>query len=207
MSRFDLLDISKDHAAAIGNVVTNWAIVEGQLANIISYLLRLPPAPSHATTAETSVIQRIHLIKTLVGLTGNQAWIDAWKQLETDLDDLRTRRNDVVHAEWRATGIPDTPHEGIRVKARGRLLITVNLAPTRDILKLASAIASLEEKLSRFVYTLVAGGAPAIIASPNPPGPSPTPSQGHKGSGPAPTRLAKSARKRIRRAKLKNRSS
>jgi hypothetical protein len=191
--------VSEKHACAIGRVAINWALVEGILAKIVIDLLSLNPEPGHASTAEVSIIQRIQLIKTLIGLTGNKSWINEWGALENELGDMRVMRNDVIHAEWRGSPDPLAPNQGIRTKAKGRVTITLNFAPTTEMVKLASEIRDLEEKLGRFAYTVVIGGAPAIISGPNPPGPPPIRLQGRKGSAQVPLHPPKRERKRQRK--------
>jgi hypothetical protein len=66
--------IKPDHAAAIGHVAAHWSLIQEHLGFLIYGLLGLHSMVGHAVTAELSTIQRVQMICTFVGLTGNKAW-------------------------------------------------------------------------------------------------------------------------------------
>jgi hypothetical protein len=134
-----LFPITNEHAAAIGRVAVNWSLVEGQVAYLIMSLLSLQASPSHAVTAELGMLARLDLVETLIGLTGSSSWTSEWAEIDKEIDDLRVRRNDVIHAEWRYAGRQEE-HESIRIKARGRVSITLSLVPTSQIANLSKDI-------------------------------------------------------------------
>ena len=175
--------VTDDQAAAIGRVAVNWSLVEAHVSFIIHDLLDLPSSPSHAVTAELGMVHRIYLAETLIGLTGNVTWIGEWAKIGKVMDKLRNQRNDVIHAEWRSFGPEDL--EGIRIKARGRVSITLSRTPIAQLQKLAKDIAVLEDRLARYAYTLTVGEARKIIASPDPPGPPPSPAPARKKDAPS----------------------
>lgn len=194
------------HAAAIGYVVTNWGRVEARLAQTVGFLLGINTMPTHAVTAEMSSADRMEMISTLLNLAGRNRWISEWKSLASDLKDLRTKRNDVVHAEWCGTQNSLMPNTGVRVKARGRAQIKLHFPSTAALRDLAGLIELCEDRLAILQGKLITGGAAALIASPNPPGADPSrgPSGGARvrARDTSPRRVPKREMKQERKAKI-----
>jgi hypothetical protein len=182
--------IKKDHAAALGYVAAHWSLVEEHQKYLISSLLGLQPLPGHAVTAEISVLQRLYAIEALVGLTGNKEWITEWSQIVTETNRLRPLRNNAVHAIWHVVG---DEHWGMRVKAKGRVSVTFGATPTADLAGLSDEILALEDRIAKFTYKVVIGGASEILKQPSPPGHASA--QAQPQSGQAPSRPQARARK------------
>jgi hypothetical protein len=196
--------ISKEHAAAIGHVAANWSLIEGQTANLTYNLLSLHAPAGHAVTAEMGMIQSGYLVKALIALTGNEAWIIEWDEIAVVLEDLRNRRNDAVHSEW---SVHADEHFGLRRKAKGRVRVTLTPMPTRTLEGLVREIKALEDRMARFSYVVIVGGAPALINRLDPPGlllpppPSRARPRSRKQNAPVRTRALKREQKQLRRLK------
>jgi hypothetical protein len=159
--------ITPEHAQAIGYVAAHWSLVEDQLGFIIFSLLNLHSILGAATTAELSTLNRISTIGAFINLTGNQTWIDSWCAIATNLDDLRNRRNDVVHSAWQFRGLE---HRRTRTRARGRLIIRSGPVATEDLTKLSDEILDLVDRIDALAAALLQGGAGKIINQFHPPG-------------------------------------
>lgn len=193
--------ITRDHAAAIGYVVTNWGLVEARLAQTIGILLGTNSMPTYAITAETTSEARMQVITTLVNLAGRPLWKATWKGLASDLRALRTMRNDLVHAEWRGTQNALMPNTATRVKARGgRVEIRLHFPSTRTLREMAESIAGLEDRLAVFQGALFLGDAASLIANPDRAS-APDP-QGRAATPSRPERIPKRELKRLRKEKV-----
>lgn len=200
--------ITRDHAAAIGYVVTNWGLVEARLAQTIGILLGTNSMPTHAITAERSSADRMQMIFTLLRLAGNEVWLVRWQRLAAELETLRTQRNDIVHAEWRGTEYALMPNVATRVKARGRVKIELHIPSTKQVGDLSEAIAAVADRLAAFEAKLFNGGAAAMIGATIPTGADPSRWNTQGGTKPQTLRKPKSARiskseeKKLRKAKV-----
>lgn len=193
--------LSPDHATAIGYVAANWALVEDHLGWLIYNLLGLQSMPGEAVTAELPALQRLVLIRTLVGMTGNVQWIERWASLSNEIDTLRIERNNVIHGVWRGDQMTLNPINR-RVKAKGRVSITFTPFDPLQIFELSGFILRLANDIAKFNINLVSNGAIEILRSPNPPGP-PQP-QGHIQQ--ARIRDQKRAQKEAQRAREKSKT-
>src|SRR4051812_41101630 len=91
--------LSKEHAAALGQVVVSWSVVEDYCATIIGFLFDADGEVRHALTSEMPFQQRLHIIGALVHCTRDQELLDHWHELAALVDTLRNERNDVIHGE------------------------------------------------------------------------------------------------------------
>lgn len=188
--------IKPDHAEAIGYVAAHWSLVEEFLGFIIYNLLNLHTIPGWAATAELSTLQRVNTISTFLNLIGNKSWIETWDDIAKTLDDLRNRRNDVIHSTWRVVG---PIHWRMRVKARGRITIKQGPIYTPSLRALSDEILALEERVAEFSFTLMKGGAAKAFNVANPPGWSP-PTQDQSPKSPSRSRNPKRERQQLSRA-------
>jgi hypothetical protein len=190
--------IKPEHAQAIGYVAFHWSLIEEQLGFIIFNLLNLHSILGAAATAELSTLNRISTIGAFINLTGNKTWIDKWGAIATDLDDLRNRRNDVVHSAWQFRGLE---HRRSRTKARGQLVIQSGPVATEDLIKLSDEILGLVDKIDALTLTLIQAGAWKIINQFHPPGwKAPSQIQGLSPRAPVQTPNPKRARQQVSRA-------
>src|SRR5580692_1391514 len=92
--------IKPDHAQAVGYVAIHWSFVEESLDVAIQFLLKLPPTTKAALLSELSTIPKMTMIRALIEASGEEELLSEWKMLTTEMDELRAKRNDVVHGVW-----------------------------------------------------------------------------------------------------------
>lgn len=188
--------ISAEYAAAIGYVAAHWTFIEFQFAFLIYNLLGLHTIAGYAVTTEAGALQRLQILTTLIGLTGEEDWINEWGKIAKEFDALRNRRNDAVHAQWQPIG---AEHWSMRIKARGQVTVTYGPVPIEDLKELSEKILVLEKMIVDIGSRLFKGGAKKIINQLHPPGP-PLPKD------PPPrnrAQIPKRERKRAQRAKAR----
>lgn len=149
--------IKPEHAQAIGYVAVHWSEVEGLLAAAISFLLRLSPVVKAALTAELSTINRILIIRALCEASTDPLLLSEWDELVKELNDLRARRNDAVHAEWT---VVEPGHYARRIKAKSSLRIEFKPVATEELMKLSEEILDLSDKLVSFISGIIHSNAP-----------------------------------------------
>jgi hypothetical protein len=171
--------IKPEHAQAIGYVAAHWSFVEEALAGAISFLLQLPPTTRAAVTAEISTMNRMTIIRALVEASGDAELLSEWDILRVEIDRLRVRRNDVVHAVWE---VVEPGHYAKRIKAKSKLKIEFGPVPTDELMHLSAEILELADKLVSFISGVIFSEAPKrltdyLLPMPQnlPPAPPPSP--------------------------------
>lgn len=155
--------IKPEHAQAIGYVAAYWSLVEESLGVAIGFLLQLPPIVRAALTAEMSTVSRTQMIRTLIEVSGDVNALADWTVLAREIDQLRSRRNDVVHAVWEVAG---HGHHSKRVKAKGRFRIDCKPVETAELMALAEAILDISDKLVSFISSVILSSIPTDLADP-----------------------------------------
>jgi hypothetical protein len=144
------ISVPKEYAEAIGLVAVHWSALEASIEFGIWYLLGMLDDEKRANTltAEINIVPRLHAVSSLLHLEGDQLEIAAWKKLRKRIDDLRDRRNKVIHSQWKRTG----PNIIVATKttSRGVLKPVIERKTVEDIHKLASEIADCYGKTESF---------------------------------------------------------
>ena len=153
--------IKPDHAQAIGYVAANWSLVEEMLMVAIGFLLNLPPNVRAALTAEVSALNRVIMIRALLEVAKDPELLTEWHLLQCELNDLRVRRNDVVHATWR---VVEPGHYSTRIKAKSKFKIDFKPVDTLEVVKLSKEIADFSDKLVSFNSGIISSEVPKRLA-------------------------------------------
>jgi hypothetical protein len=137
------ISVPREYAEAIGFVAVHWAAVEASVETGIWYLLDMlgedAEPRANTLTAEMSLINRMFVVTSLLNLEGEDYAIETWKTLVTRINDLRNRRNRVVHSQWRRTG-PDVVIAK-KTTSKGVLRPVIKEETVGEIRQLASEIA------------------------------------------------------------------
>jgi hypothetical protein len=204
--RNQLSPLGKDHAAALGQVVAAWSLVESYCSLIISYALDIDLV-RHAVLSEINFLQRVSIISALVGETRDQELSDHWDDMLTIIDRLRTERNDMVHGDWRATPITDmvTQHIVMRITAKRQVTATLQAVSLDYLIDLEKRIIELVDQLAWFITKLSERGFKKVFSDARTKPPL-DPTQSHKARAQAQARKAKLDRKELDRQNPKNRA-
>ena len=147
--------LSRRQYEAVGKVVCEWAHVESTLRYLIEQITRIEPTTCIKLTdgfgADALMRMAINVARDESKDDNQQpAFLQHLKAAEGPFDDLRIKRNELVHVYWhRAERGKAT---GIYVKARHRFTASVRKWKTDDILALAYQIAMFNEKLWELIY-------------------------------------------------------
>lgn len=101
--------LGPDHLQAIGRVAAQWAILELNLHLILWGLLDVPQRSGHAITAAVpSMNTKLHMLRSLAKESGRLSSTAKTniETLLTSVSDLRTDRNNIVHATWSVSEKP-----------------------------------------------------------------------------------------------------
>jgi hypothetical protein len=150
------------HAAALGQVAASWSLVEDYCRLIIQLLIDLENEPGHAVTAEMSLIQRMNTISALTHCFRDHDLLSHWEDIRSIADDLRSRRNDVVHAQWQLSGDQNIM---IRVKARSQVKVRWEPVPTETLIQLEKEITDLVDDLAWFQFQTAKRGLKKGLAA------------------------------------------
>jgi hypothetical protein len=125
--------VSDEYAMAIGYVAVFWSLAEDSLAWIIHILIdQYQREAGIAITADLSAVRRIDTITTLMASVRNRAWFDEWCRIADVANDIRTRRNDAVHAVWMRRG---ADQHTLHAKARGKVRLELKPVSITDLKK------------------------------------------------------------------------
>jgi hypothetical protein len=153
--------IKPDHAQAIGYVAAHWSLVEESLTVVIGFLLRLPQTVREALTAEINTLNRTLIISALLEVGADQELLDEWHLLRREFDDLRVRRNDVVHAAWR---VVEPGHYSKRIKARSKFKVEFKPVATEELAKLSKEIVEFADKMVSLISGIIFSNVPERLA-------------------------------------------
>jgi len=155
--------LTENHLKAIGLVVAEWSYTELFLEYLIWEIAQLDDYQGPAITTHLASETRIHILETLAD-TGlhNKTHKTELKDIVNRLRDLRTKRNNIVHAIWLSSK-PLAPitlltskkrksiPASIRVKAKGKINITRVPFTSKEILSVASEITHLGSNMTDLV--------------------------------------------------------
>jgi hypothetical protein len=114
-------------------VAVFWSLAEDSLAWIIHILIdQYQREAGIAITADLSAVRRIDTITTLMASVRNRAWFDEWCRIADVANDIRTRRNDAVHAVWMRRG---ADQHTLHAKARGKVRLELKPVSITDLKK------------------------------------------------------------------------
>jgi hypothetical protein len=150
------------HHAAIGGVALNWTHLENYVQSILWRMARLDPTTGRCITHHMPFRSLCEAIQTIANETPR------YQHLSSDLDaffrecdQLRVKRNDVVHGLWaifmQAEGSPTTPpkrpgeFESMTIKARGSLKIKIQRTTVEEIDDISEEINAFCGRLAEFV--------------------------------------------------------
>jgi hypothetical protein len=189
------------HAAALGRVVAAWSLLESCCGLVIRLLLDTDGEVGAALIAELSFLQRVNMVGALMFAAHNQELFDHWRDLMSSMDEARSERNDLVHAEWQ---IFQGRHSIVRWKARGRVTLRREEIPVPDMEELEAKIMNLADQIMWFQHQLARAGFGKMFtdAQTRPP---PGLGQSQQSLSQDQAREAKRARKQASREHPKNR--
>jgi hypothetical protein len=196
--------VSPEHAAAIGYVAIYWSLVENSLGDMVGVLLGIGvPEVSHSITAELSTLAKAAMIRSLIDFVQNQEWLDEWDAIATRLNNLRNRRNDVIHSYWENN--KEGVSIGVRTKARGTVKFLVVKEDAADLGVFSEELIDLADVILDFCDKTDRSGIAKLMTQfrTSPPRDR---GQSRAARDQAQARQAKKARKRADRANPKNRA-
>jgi hypothetical protein len=136
--------IKPELAQAVGYVAIHWSFVEEQLATAIRFLLRLPPAVEIAMLAEVPTLTRVTMLRALMEVSGEVELSEEWDDLSDEFNELRAKRNDIVHGVWQ---VVEPSHYLKRAKAKSKLKFEYGPVDTGTVEKLSNEILEFSDKL------------------------------------------------------------
>jgi hypothetical protein len=144
-----------NHLAAIGRIVVQWTFVERSIEMLVWELADLKQPYAQAITTHLQPNALIAMAKTLINqhFAGTDLETQA-KQVFSIADNLRGKRNMVVHGIWAPTETPEKISI-IQTTARGVLNFRVGEEMTSDdILDIAAEIDECHFKLSKLSFEI-----------------------------------------------------
>lgn len=192
--------MSARHAQALGYLVAYWSEMDATLSFFISLLVGLRGDASFVTTAELSSLQRFAMVRALLFETREQSWVDRWEGLASRFEELRTARNNAVHAVWL---FDRGRYQALRITAKGRVSKRSLEIPTAQLNQIVEAIIGLYREIDHFSIE-VGTKASRILRNP-PTRPPLIPNQGRGAQSLIQAREAKKARKQASREHPTNR--
>jgi hypothetical protein len=192
--------MSARHAQALGYLVAYWSEMDATLNFFISLLVGLEGDASFVTTAELSSLQRFAMIRALLFETREQSWVDRWESLASRFEELRTARNNAVHAVWL---FDQGRYQAFRVTAKGKVSKRSLEIPTAQLNQITEAVINLYGEVDHFAIE-VGSEASRILRNP-PTKPRLISRQGRGAQSLIQAREAKKARKQASREHPTNR--
>lgn len=152
------------HHAVIGGIALQWTHLENYVQSVLWRIAGLEPNIGRCITHHMPFRSVCDAIVTIANVKPQfQAFASELELLFHECDQLRVKRNDIVHALW-AIFLPPQEEggdvvrnlrpgevEGIVIKARGRLKITINSTTVSQIDDTIEEIIAFSKKLSIFV--------------------------------------------------------
>jgi hypothetical protein len=191
--------LSKDHAAALGQIAASWSMVEEYCGLLITFLTELEPV-QFAVLSEISFQQRLSIISALIFETREQDLFDHWNDMLPTLDCLRIARNHLVHGEWRT--LADS-HLVYRVTARRRVQFKFVTATVEYMTELEGRIIDMVDQLSWLTSEIAKRGFKKLFSDARTKPPL-DPTQSLKARALAQAREAKKAQKQTNRERNRN---
>jgi len=153
LSTFKIL--TDEHYKCIGKIAAEWTYVELDIQIIIWHMAELIDGEkskiAHAMTNHLGSETRIEILKTLVhNKTGDSIeYKQLCKFLDSDLKDLRTLRNEIIHGlYYRSPEFPDVAAL-YKVRAKGRLKFDFIQRSVSEMETIAQQIADLRDRLDQ----------------------------------------------------------
>jgi hypothetical protein len=152
------------HHAAIGGVALTWTHLENYVQSILWRMTKLPPNIGRCITHHMPFRSLCDAIITIANESPEYRHLAAdFDASFRQCDQLRTKRNDIVHALWATflhpagddvskTDVQRADEvEGMIIKARGRLKIKINSTTASEINDVVDEIQTFHRNLAGFV--------------------------------------------------------
>jgi hypothetical protein len=158
--------------AAIGRVACEWAHVENTLRQLFSVITTIDKDVCWKVMAELGTISLLNLI---YAVSHNDAKADDQQQpiyqhlkaSDPMLQDLRIKRNTIVHNDWFRAG-PRGSITAFRITAKGKLVMKLEVWKTSKIEELADQISTFNRALWKHILDYQAGTLAALPPKPQP---------------------------------------
>ena len=122
--------------ASVGYVAIMWSGIEYTLFEIIGDIFDLKDQRATVAFAEMTTLQRLNIITSAMHHARDQRLFELWCSLETRIDSLRTRRNDVIHGIWEPPLNKSDKAILIRVRSRRKVTFSEKETSWASLLKL-----------------------------------------------------------------------
>jgi hypothetical protein len=142
--KLEVAQVGNDHYAAIGTVVSNWAVLEVLMASLIWRLANVADYEGACITSQIGNSGR--LIAALISLIklddASDELIDKYKKFDDKTRKLQDRRNRITHDPWSLDLATSMPHR-FEVSARKTLNFEYKPVSTNDVLNIVDEISKL----------------------------------------------------------------
>ena len=148
------LPLSEAHILAIGNVTAHFSLLEHDANILISDLLGLQSREDTiAITAHMMFSTKLQLLKTLAStrFEDNEELGDSLRDVIEDMEQINTKRNTIVHAQWYYYS-PSSNESGVmRHTARGKIKTSLEGFTPEDIMNVTNSIIAATSKVQQFL--------------------------------------------------------
>lgn len=137
-------------AAAIGRVITAWAILEHSINEAIWALAGVEREQGACITSQlTSVARRIDALISLARVQKiSESTVAKFNKFKSKASDLAERRNRIAHDPW-YYGFDSKNHYRLQITARSTLDFAYKPTTEEDLLKIEREIQALAEHFSK----------------------------------------------------------